>query len=546
MSTIDWIIVLGLNLLVFGYGLIRSRETRTNLDWFLGGRNLPFWIVAVSLFATSVDSGDIVGVNGMTYVEGITTLTTWWLGVVVGYVIAAFFVLPPMYRAGMFTNAEYLEYRFGPAARVVSALVQVQYRTNILAGIAISLQLTLTLVMGLDEIGAWIVVAAFASMATLYSARGGLKTIAWVDALLTVAMITGVLVLWSVLWNVAGGWSGAVEKLTLKGGPELPGYLLHIGVSRPGSPDPLVVTMAWLILGAAYPIVNHSETMKLFGARSLWDVKVSVLMASGMTMILMYFNGTLGILGRAVWPETLQRPDQIYPLLVNEFLGPGLKGIVVAGVIAAAITTYEGIGSALAALCTRDIYARLFVKDREDSHYFRVSRWVTPFVVAASFAYIPFILRYENIAGFFIRVTSVFVIPLMTVYLVGVFTRAHRRSGIIGLAVGSGYGILALVGSGLDLLPVWFTDKFAAYAWSIVATSGAMILTTLILGRDSERSLAQERVGGWLDRSRRGVPELVDSPFEARGRSVPWWAHPNLWGVVVMAASLILVFYVFW
>ena len=222
MSTIDWVIVLGLNLLVFGYGLVRSRETKTNLDWFLGGRSLPFWIVAISLFATSVDSGDIVGVNGMTYVEGISVLTTWWLGVVTGYTIAAFFVLPPMYRAGLFTNAEYLEYRFGPAARVVSALVQFQYRTNILAGIAISLQLTLTLVMGLDEFWAWIAVAAFAAMATLYSARGGLKTIAWVDALLTVAMVTGVLVLWSVLWDAAGGWSGAMEKLALKGEPTCP------------------------------------------------------------------------------------------------------------------------------------------------------------------------------------------------------------------------------------------------------------------------------------------------------------------------------------
>ena len=217
-----------------------------------------------------------------------------------------------------------------------------------------------------------------------------------------------------------------------------------------------------------------------------------------------------------------------------------------AGVIAAAITTYEGIGSALAALCTRDIYARLLVRDREDSHYFRVSRWVTPFVVAASFAYIPFILRFENIAGFFIRVTSVFVIPLMTVYLMGVFTRVHRRSGIVGLAVGSGYGILALVGSGLDLLPVWFTDKFAAYVWSIVATSGAMILTSLVLGRDPASSLPHRKVGGWLDRSRQGVPELVDSPFEAQGRAVPLWARPNLWAGVVMAASLTLVFYVFW
>ena len=319
MSTIDWTIVLSLNFLVFGYGIIRSRATRTNVDWFLGGRSLPFWIVALSLFATSVDSGDIVGINGLSYVEGLSVLTVWWLGVIIGYILAAFFVLPPMYRSRMFTNAEYLEYRFGPAARVVSALVQVQYRTNILAGIAISLQLTLTLVMGLESYWSWITVVAFATMATLYSSKGGLKTVAWADTILATVMIVGILVLWSELWSVAGGWTGVTASLTLKGGPELPQYLLHIGISRPGLPQPLIVAAAWVIIGAAYPIVNHSETMKLFGARSLWDVKMSVLVASCLTMIMMYFNATIGILGRAIWPETLQRSDQIYPLLVNEF-----------------------------------------------------------------------------------------------------------------------------------------------------------------------------------------------------------------------------------
>ena len=125
-----------------------------------------------------------------------SVLSVWWLGVVIGYIVTAFFVLPPMYRSSMFTNAEYLEARFGVGARVISALVQVQYRTNILAGIAISLQLILTRVMGIEGLWAWTAVVAFAGMATFYSARGGLKTIAWADIFLTVSMILGTVILW--------------------------------------------------------------------------------------------------------------------------------------------------------------------------------------------------------------------------------------------------------------------------------------------------------------------------------------------------------------
>lgn len=546
MTVLDWAIVLGLNLMVFGYGIFRSRQTKTNVDWFLGGRNLPFWIVGLSMFATSVDAGDYVALNGITYTDGFSVFSVWWLGMTIGYTVAAFYVLPPMYRAGMFTNAEYLETRFGPGARIISALVQVQYRTNILAGIAISLHLTLTVVTGVESRWAWLAVVGFAAMATFYSARGGLKTVAWVDAFLAVLMALSTLVLWVVVWQAAGGWDGAIAELALKGGSELPEYLLHVGVSRPGEPHPLIVVAAWVIIGTGYAVVNHTQTMKMFGARSLWDLKMSVLVVAGMTMIMMYFNGTLGILGRAIWPEPLQRPDEIYPLLVSKFLSTGLKGIVVAGVVAAAITTYEGIGSALSAVCTRDIYARLIARDEEDLHYLGVSRIITPIIVAASFAYIPFILRFENIVSFFVRITSIFVTPLMTVYLMGVFSRVHRRSGIIGLIVGPVYGILALIGGSEEILPSWLTNRWVAYVWSVVATAGAMILSSFVLGCEQEKELVQQEVGGWLRRSRENVQAILPSPLLTRNHLIPFWAHPNLWAGVVTAIAASLVFYFFW
>ena len=208
------------------------------------------------------------------------------------------------------------------------------------------------------------------------------------------------------------------------------------------------------------------------------------------------------------------------------------------------MTTYEGIGSALSALCTRDIYARLITRDREDAHYLKVSRMVTPVVIGLSFLYIPFILNHENIASFFVRVTSVFVIPLMTVYLMGVFTRVHRRSGIVGLIAGSSYGILAVIGSSLGMLPFWLTDRFVAYLWSIAITSGAMILSSLVLGREQKRDALGTEESGWLRRSQADVPEIQESPFP--GGVPSCWLQPHLWAGVVIATSLLLVFYFFW
>ena len=75
----------------------------------------------------------------------------------------------------------------------------------------------------------------------------------------------------------------------------------------------------------------------------------------------------------------------------------------------------------------------------------------------------------------------------MTVYLMGVFTRVHRRSGLVGLIAGSSYGILAVIGSSLEMLPVWLTDRFVAYLWSIAITSSAMILCSLVLRRAAEQ-----------------------------------------------------------
>ena len=98
MTTLDWIIVAGLNVLVFGYAVWRARQTTTGEEWFVGGRVLPFWVVGLSMFATSADGGEYVSVNGQTYEYGIAIIAGLMLGAVIGAVVSSFWVAPGILR----------------------------------------------------------------------------------------------------------------------------------------------------------------------------------------------------------------------------------------------------------------------------------------------------------------------------------------------------------------------------------------------------------------------------------------------------------------
>jgi len=201
----QWCIVIGINLAIVLYGVWKSRETASSVDWFLAAKGLPWWIVGLSMFATAVDSGDYVAVAGQAYRDGMSYISAWWLGISIGWLVVAYVVLPPIYRTGMFTNAEYLEYRFGPVARLISVFIQIQYRTNVLGNVAFSLYLTLNVLTGWGP-QTWWVVVAIALGAALYTATGGVKSVAITDSMQSVVMLVASLVLWLSLWQAVGGW----------------------------------------------------------------------------------------------------------------------------------------------------------------------------------------------------------------------------------------------------------------------------------------------------------------------------------------------------
>jgi SSS family solute:Na+ symporter len=241
-----------------------------------------------------------------------------------------------------------------------------------------------------------------------------------------------------------------------------------------------------------------------------------------------------------------QTADAVCPVLVRDFTSTGFKGIVVAGLVAAAISTYAGIGAAMSALLTRDVYARLIARNRDDAHYLRVARLLTMAVTLGSFLYVPFLLE-QGMMMFYLNLVSAFTIPLLTVYLMGIFTRVHRRSGTIGLLAGVAYGAWRLIAgklateTGVALMPATMLDSFAAYPISLLITAGTMLLVSLVLGFEPSGSLLRKEAAGWLEASQLQAPQSDAATADRRLNSVP-----ALLGLAVISLGLVLSFVVFW
>jgi hypothetical protein len=198
-----------------------------------------------------------------------------------------------------------------------------------------------------------------------------------------------------------------------------------------------------------------------------------------------------------------------------------------------------------------------------------VSRIVTVVVILASFAYIPFLKA--GMLEFYMKLSGVAVIPLFTVYLMGVFTRVARSSATIGLSVAMLAGLTrfmnpVLLEWGLEPLPVWWTDTWWGYLWSILVTSLSMVVASMITGwesretfqtvapsrptRDqpSDDSTDEETASGetWLERSRQTVPTTLEGTPQTSSERTGWWLQPWIWASLLLLIVGYLNLVVFW
>ena len=436
MSAVDWAVIIIYMLVVVAIGAWVSRKAGGGGDeLFLAGRSLGFAAVGLSLFASNISSTTIIGVAGSAYQNGIAVAHYELMAGLI-LVFMAIFTIPVFLRTRITTIPEFLERRFGPVAcKYVSALtiflsIFVDTAGSVYAGVLV-LQI---LIPGTPFIPACIGLAAFAG---IYTAAGGLRAVVYTDVLQAIVLLVGAAIIsYEVFAQFDFSWS-AVEAATPHD---------HMSLIRPAD-DPNLpwvgVVVGLPILGFYYWATNQYIMQRALGARSVDQARWGALLAGALKTLPLFLMAIPGAMAFSLLPG-LQNGDQVFPAMIVEFLPAGLTGLVIAGLIAAIMSTVDSTLNAASTLVMYD-----FVKADErgwsEKRQVFIGRMVTLlFIVIAAFW--PLAIReFPGLFNYIQQVFSYAVPPIAAVFLLALFwPRITGHGAIASLVVGHGLGLCIL------------------------------------------------------------------------------------------------------
>jgi len=483
MTTLDWGIILGYFVGLFALNwwvVTKNRDTAD--DYFLAGRNLGWMIVGASIFASNIGSEHLVGLAGSGATDGVALAhfeLHAWCVLVLGWVMVPFYM-----RSRVFTMPEFLERRFSSTARWVLSLISlVAYvLTKIAVGIfaggvvfsALLPEISVT-IGGAVFNSFWVGSVAVILMTGLYTVLGGMRAVAYADALQTVILVVGASLLTWFGLQALGGWGELRAVL----GPEMFNLwkpLIPDGVAGTWAPVIEPERMAWYfngdypwigmlfcapIIGLWYWCTDQYIVQRALGAPNQQEARrgtifagflkllpVFIFIIPGMITLALARSGRVAELsgfvdasGNAV-PELSQAA---FPLLTQAVMPAGVRGLVVAGLIAALMSSLAGVFNASSTLFTIDFYRKLHPQASQHTLVW-VGRLATVVLVVVGLLWIPVIQGARGLYDYLQSVQSYLAPPIAAVFFLGVFMKRLNAKGCLAaLLVGFAMGVLRLL-----------------------------------------------------------------------------------------------------
>jgi solute:Na+ symporter, SSS family len=415
------------------FGLRFRKRQRTLRDYFLADRNIPWWAIALSIVAAETSTLTIISIPGLAYDSNLKFLQV-VMGYVVGRIIISFVLVPHYFRGDLFTAYELIERRFGKSLRTLTASLFLLTRAAAEGVRVYAVSIVVTIALGTGEIAS---IAIITALTLVYTFEGGLAAVIWTDVVQTVIYVGGTLVgVFTILHLVPGGWS-AVHDLAASAGK------LQVFDFTPDFWQPYTF-WAGLIGGAFLTTASHGTdqliVQRLLAARNQRQ-SVTALLASG---IAVFFQFALFlIVGVMLWAyyrlpsATFGKADYIYPKFIVGRMPHGISGLLVAAILAAAMSNLSAALNSLSSSSMMDFYLRRRPQT-DDRTQLRLSRISTFLWALVLFGLAVLSLhKVARVVEVGLAIASVAYGALLGVFLLGVLTkRANQTGAMIGMLFG--------------------------------------------------------------------------------------------------------------
>ncbi|HNY77667.1 MAG: sodium:solute symporter [Sedimentisphaerales bacterium] len=481
LHAVDWLVIAAYFAIVFGiawWAYLKERQSQTTTEYFLAGRNLGWWIIGAAVFSSNIGSEHLVGLAGSGATDGVAMahyeLHAWCL------LVLAWIMVPFYMRSKVFTMPEFLERRFSPVNRTVLSIISlVAYILTKLAvgifagGVVFAVLIPNIEFMGLDSF--WIGSILVIVLTGIYTIMGGMRAVAYTSAIQTVILVIGSACVMVFGLKALGGW-GALREWAGSEMFNLWKPLVPDGVAGTWAPVKESGRMAWYfndnypwigmlfcapIVGLWYWCTDQYIVQRVLGAQNETDARrgsicsaalkllpVFIFIIPGMIAFALAKSGQNAALQQAMLDANgnviRDNAQQAFPLLVAKVLPIGIRGVVVAGLLAALMSSLAGAFNASAALFTIDFYSKLRPKAPEKQVVW-VGRVATAVMVLIGLAWIPVIKGGKGLYDYLQGVQAYLAPPIFVVFFLGVFSKRLNAKGCLwALIVGFVLGLFRL------------------------------------------------------------------------------------------------------
>jgi SSS family transporter len=419
-------------------GIWLGRGQKTARDYFVADRQIPWWAILFSVVATETSALTFISIPGLAYLGNMTFLQI-ATGYLIGRIVVASVLLPRYFQGELVTAYALLERRFGSATRRFASVTFMATRAFGDSVRVFATAIPVALIIGPVVPAAWVTplsILLLGLFTLVYTYHGGMRAVVWTDVLQTgVYVLGGIAALVLIGRGVTGGWG---EIFTVAGtNDKLRVFDLYPGFDRPQT------LWAGFIGGAFLSMASHGTdqliVQRLLASANLRDARRAII-GSGIAVILQFALFLLIGVGLFAYyrGRTFARPDEIFPTFIIEAMPPGLTGLVVAAILAAAMSTVSGSLNSLSAATTHDIYIPLTGKRADDPSVFAKGRLFTLLwavvLIGGAMLYgsegTPVVVVALSIASFTYG-------GLLGGFFLGfAWRRASQRDAILGMALG--------------------------------------------------------------------------------------------------------------
>jgi len=534
MSGIDFVVIVLYFLLVLGIGVYFSRRTSDSTDYFLAGRNVGWVAIGASLFASNISSEHFIGLAGTGSSSGLAVGHFEWLAAFIVLFLGWIFV--PFYlKSGVFTMPEFLERRYGRASRMY--LTTVSIVAYVITKISVTLfagGLLLHKILGWDMMTSAIVLIIVTG---IYTIAGGLSAVIYTELIQSVILIGGAVTLTLLGLHEVGGFTGLQAKLP----PEF--FSMFKAWDHPEFPWTGIIFGA-PILGIWYWCTDQFIVQRVLSGKNINHARSGAILAGFLKILPVFILVLPGLISAALFGTT---GDEAYPTMVTSYLLPtGIKGIVIASLLAALMSSLASCFNSTSTLFTIDFYKNLRPGAAE-TELVLVGRLATTVMVILGVLAVPLITMLSTQLFVYLQSVQAYISPpIAAVFIFGIFwPRANSKGAISALGTGAVLGalrfaleIMVKTGTSLGAFEWYATMNFLHFA---VFLFGISVLVLFVVSLMTE----QPNYGRIRGLTMASAAEMQTDLSRRMDAQDPAWNRRNVIASVILVFTILTLWIIF-